>query len=84
MKKLTKADIQTLHSFKDKSNGSTKFFDHLEYLYRNDMETLNEIHRCREIKESLDWIESYPAYEKTRSTFYWNMKDILEKIGYHN
>ena len=53
-------------------------------LYRNDMETLNEIHRCREIKESLDWIESYPAYEKTRSTFYWNMKDVLEKIGYHN
>ena len=30
----------------------------------------------------MDWIETYPAHEKTREMFYTNMDVLLKKIGY--
>ena len=35
------------------------------------------------MKDSLDWIESWPAHEKTKNMYYEYMDELLEKIGYH-
>ncbi|WP_373266153.1 hypothetical protein [Hungatella hathewayi] len=83
MRKLTENEINKLQKLKGTRGGADRFFDMIEEIYMNDTETLADIHKCREMKDSLDWIESWPAYEKTKNMYYEYMDELLAKIGYH-
>lgn len=83
MRKLTEAEVKELQGFKGKKCGREAFLDRLEEIYSEDESTLKEIEQCRDIYESLFWIESYPAHEKTVHMYYQYMDELLNKIGYH-
>lgn len=82
MRKLTETEIKRLQDLKGTRGGADRFFDIIEEIYAGDAEILKDIHECREMKDSLDWIETWPAHEKTKHMYYTFMDDLLEKIGY--
>lgn len=82
MRKLTMDEVNTLRGFKNVRGGADKFFDMIEEIYKDDPETMEEIKKCREMKDSIDWIETWPAREKTKNMYYSYMDDLLAKIGY--
>lgn len=82
MRSLTDTEVKELQGYKGIRGGSDKFFDRLEEIYTDDTETMEEIHKCREMKDSLDWIETWPAHEKTKHMYYEWMDELLKKIGY--
>lgn len=84
MRKLTETEIKKLQELKGTRGGADRFFDMIEEIYMNDAETMADIHKCREMKDSLDWIESWPAHEKTKNMYYEYMDDLLAKIGYRS
>lgn len=83
MRKLTEIEVKKLQELKGTRGGADRFFDMIEKIYLNDPETMEDIHKCREMKDSLDWIESWPAHEKTKNMYYEYMDELLSKIGYH-
>ena len=83
MRKLTEAEIKKLQELKGTRGGADHFFDMIEEIYTGEADILADIHKCREMKDSLDWIESWPAHEKTKNMYYEYMDEILAKIGYH-
>lgn len=83
MRKLTEIEVKKLQELKGTRGGADRFFDMIEEIYLNDAETMEDIHKCREMKDSLDWIESWPAHEKTKNMYYEYMNELLSKIGYH-
>ena len=83
MRKLTEIEVKKLQELKGTRGGADRFFDMIEEIYLNDAETMEDIHKCREMKDSLDWIESWPANEKTKNMYYEYMDELLSKIGYH-
>lgn len=83
MYQLNETEINKLQELKGTRGGSDRFFDMIEEIYSNVAETMADIHKCREMKDSLDWIESWPAHEKTKNMYYEYMDEILSKIGYH-
>lgn len=82
MRKLTDSEVKKLRNLKGTRGGADRFFDEIEEIYKNDSSLLAEILKCRAMKDSMDWIETYPAHEKTREMFYTNMDVLLKKIGY--
>ena len=82
-KKLTEAQVKELQACKGVEGGSSKFFNIIEEIYKDDAEIMEDIKKCRSMLESLDWIETWPAEEKTRHMYYQYMDELLEKIGYH-
>lgn len=83
MRKLTEAEIKKLQELKGTRGGADHFFDMIEEIYTGEADILADIHKCREMKDSLDWIESWPAHEKTKNMYYEYMDELLAKIGYH-
>lgn len=83
VKKLTEAQVKELQACKHIRGGNEKFYDIIEEIYKDDAETMAEIKKCRDIFDSLDWVVSYPAHEKTKNMYYQYMDDLLAKIGYH-
>ena len=69
--KLTTDQVKELRALKGLKEGDNRFFDMIE-----------DIYKCREIHDSVDDIETWPAHEKTKSLFYSYMDDLLKKIGY--
>ena len=83
MRKLTEAEIKKLQELKGTRGGADHFFDMIEEIYTGEADIPADIHKCREMKDSLDWIESWPAHEKTKNMYYEYMDELLAKIGYH-
>lgn len=81
--KLTEEQVRELQACKGIKGGSDKFFDIIENIYKDDADTIAAIKKCREMYDSLDWIETWPAQEKTRHMYYQYMDDLLAEIGYH-
>ena len=79
MRKLTKDEVERLRGLE-----SEKFMKELENIYKDDEEALTEIQKCKSMKESLQWIETYPAYAKSYEMFTEYLKGLLDKIGYYN
>lgn len=84
MRKLSKSEVDELRSFKGVKGGRELFFDKIEQIYSDDKDILIDIHKCRSMHDSLEFIESYPAFMKSQEMFYNYMDDLLKKIGYHN
>lgn len=82
MRKLTDSEIKILQGFKGMEDGKNKFFDMLEQIYKDDYETLKEIHDCREKKDGAESVMEWNAYQKSEHYFYEFMDDLLNKIGY--
>lgn len=57
MRKLTENEVERLRGLE-----TEKFMEKLENIYKDDEEILMEIQKCKSMKESLQWIETYPAY----------------------
>lgn len=83
MRKLTEKEVKELQGFKGISGGKEKFFEYLEAIYKDDAETMAEIAQCKTIFKDLDWIDSFPAYEKSEEMYFKYMDELLQKIGYH-
>lgn len=80
--KLTTDQVKELRALKGLKEGDNRFFDMIEDIYKDNEEIMQDIKKCREIHDSVDDIESWPAHEKTKSLFYSYMDDLLKKIGY--
>lgn len=80
--KLTRDQVKELRALKGLKNGDNRFFDMIEEIYKDNEEVMADIHKCREIHDSVDDIETWPAHEKTKHLFYQYMDDLLKKIGY--
>ncbi len=80
--KLTHDQVKELRALKGLKNGDNRFFDMIESIYKDNEEVMKDIAKCREIHDSVDDIETWPAHEKTKSLFYQYMDDLLNKIGY--
>lgn len=81
---LSERQIEELQSFKGVPNGRMKYFDRLSEIYEGDEEILKDINDCKEILESLPWIESYPAAQKSLKMYYEYVDALNKKIGYHS
>lgn len=79
MRKLTENEVERLRGLK-----AEKFMEKLENIYKDDEEVLMEIQKCKSMKESLQWIETYPAYAKSYEMFTKYLKGLLDKIGYYD
>lgn len=79
MRKLTKDEVERLRGLE-----SEKFMKELENIYKDDEEALTEIQKCKNMKESLQWIETYPAYAKSYEMFTEYLRGLLDKIGYYD
>lgn len=79
MRKLTENEVERLRGLE-----TEKFMEELENIYKDDEETLAEIQKCKSMKESLQWIETYPAYAKSYEMFMEYLKGLLDKIGYYD
>jgi hypothetical protein len=79
MRKLTKDEVERLRGLE-----SEKFMKELENIYKDDEEALTEIQKCKSMKESLQWIETYPAYAKSYEMFTEYLRGLLDKIGYYD
>lgn len=79
MRKLTENEVERLRGLK-----TEKFIEKLENIYKNDEEVLIEIQKCKSMKESLQWIETYSAYAKSYEMFTEYLKGLLDKIGYYD
>lgn len=79
MRKLTENEVERLRGLK-----AEKFMEKLENIYKDDEEVLMEIQKCKSMKESLQWIETYPAYAKSYEMFTEYLKGLLDKIGYYD
>lgn len=42
-----------------------------------------EIKKCRDMKDSIEWMVNYPSHVKAELMFSSNMDDLLAKIGYY-
>ena len=82
MRRLTEKEITLLQSFKGQPDGANKFFAELEVIFQGDTDTLAEIRRCKDMRDSLDLLDTYPAHGKSQHMFYQFMDDLLSKIGY--
>ena len=80
--KLTTDQVKELRALKGLKEGDNRFFDMIEDIYKDNEEIMQDIKKCREIHDSVDDIETWPAHEKTKSLFYSYMDDLLRKIGY--
>lgn len=80
--KLTTDQVKELRALKGLKEGDNRFFDMIEDIYKDNEEIMKDIKKCREIHDSVDDIETWPAHEKTKSLFYSYMDDLLRKIGY--
>lgn len=80
--KLTNEELEALRSYKGVRNGANLFLDLLEKIYKDESDVLEYISFCRSIKDSMDWIETWPAHEKTRNLYYKYMDDLFVAIGY--
>lgn len=80
--KLTTDQVKELRALKGLKEGDNRFFDMIEDIYKDNEEIMHDIKKCREIHDSVDDIETWPAHEKTKSLFYSYMDDLLKKIGY--
>ena len=80
--KLTTDQVKELRALKGLKEGDNRFFDMIEDIYKDNEEIMQDIKKCREIHDSVDDIEKWPAHEKTKSLFYSYMDDLLKKIGY--
>ena len=79
MRKLTEMEVERLRGLE-----AEKFMEKLENIYKDDQEVLAEIQKCKSMKESLQWIETYPAYEKSYAMFTEYLRGLLDQIGYYN
>lgn len=79
MRKLTENEVERLHGLK-----TEKFMEKLENIYKDDEEILMEIQKYKSMKESLQWIETYPAYAKSYEMFVDYLRGLLDKIGYYD
>ena len=79
MRKLTKDEVERLRGLE-----SEKFMKELENIYKDDEEALTEIQKYKSMKESLQWIETYPAYAKSYEMFTEYLRGLLDKIGYYD
>lgn len=79
MRKLIEMEVERLRGLE-----TEKFMEELENIYKDDEETLAEIQKCKSMKESLQWIETYPAYAKSYEMFTEYLKGLLDKIGYYD
>ena len=79
MRKLTKDEVERLRGLE-----SEKFMKELENIYKDDEGALTEIQKCKSMKESLQWIETYPAYAKSYEMFTEYLRGLLDKIGYYD
>lgn len=77
MKKLTEKEVEKLKGFNVR-----KFLDALENIYKDDEEALAEIQKCKSIDDSLQYIDTYPAHEKSHEMFMNCFKKLLEDIGF--
>lgn len=79
MRKLTENEVERLRGLE-----TEKFMEKLENIYKDDEEILMEIEKCKSMKESLQWIETYPAYAKSYEMFADYLRGLLDKIGYYD
>lgn len=79
MRKLTGMEVERLRGLE-----AEKFMEELENIYKDDEEALTEIQKCKSMKESLQWIETYPAYAKSYEMFVDYLRGLLDKIGYYD
>lgn len=79
MRKLTENEVERLRGLE-----TEKFMEKLENIYKDDEEILMEIEKCKSMKESLQWIETYPAYAKSYEMFVDYLRRLLDKIGYYD
>lgn len=79
MRKLTENEVERLRGLE-----TEKFMEKLENIYKDDEEILMEIQKCKSMKESLQWIETYPAYAKSCEMFVNYLRGLLDKIGYYD
>ena len=68
MRKLTENEVERLRGLE-----TEKFMEKLENIYKDDEKILMEIEKCKSMKESLQWIETYPAYAKSYEMFLWTI-----------
>ena len=83
VQQLTEAQVEQLKSCKGAVGGKEKFFEIILDIYKDDADTLKEIKVCQDMFDSIDWIQSYAAQEKTRKMYYKYMDELLVKIGYY-
>ena len=79
MRKLTGMEVERLRGLE-----AEKFMEELENIYKDDEEALTEIQKCKSMKESLQWIETYPAYAKSYEMFVDYLRGLLDKIEYYD
>lgn len=79
MRKLTGMEVERLRGLE-----AEKFMEELENIYKDDEEALTEIQKCKSMKESLQWIETYPAYTKSYEMFMDYLRGLLDKIKYYD
>lgn len=79
MRKLTENEVERLRGLE-----AEKFMEELENIYKDDNEVLTEIQKCKSMKESLQWIETYSAYAKSYEMFVDYLRGLLDKIGYYD
>lgn len=81
---LSERQIKELQDFKGVPNGRMKYFDRLSEIYEGDDESLHDIKECKDILDSLPWVESYPAAQKCLEMYYEYVDALNKKIGYHS
>jgi hypothetical protein len=77
MRKLIENEVEMLKGLKVR-----KFLDALKNIYKDDEDVLVEIQKCKSIDESLEYIDTYPAYSKSHEMFMDCFKKLLEDIGF--
>ncbi len=82
-KQLTEEQVKLLQDFKGQEDGANKFFAKIEEWYAGDQAVLDAIHKCKSMRDSLDFLVSWPSHEKSQTMFYQYMDDLLKLIGYH-
>lgn len=84
IKKLTNKQVEELRKFKGQKNGSEKFFNYIEELYKDNSEVMKEIERCRQMSKAADEVGDLlpTAQSKATHMFYEWMDDLNEMIGY--
>lgn len=83
MRKLTEEEVKGLQACKGVEGGKEKFFDIIEEIYKDEPAVMAEIKDCRAKMESLDYIDSFPAWAKTQEMYFSYMDDLIAEIGYH-
>ena len=80
---LSERQVKELQEFKGQKNGRMKYFDRLSEIYEGDDEILHDIQECKEILESLPWVESFAAGQKCLKMYFEYVDALNNKIGYH-